>query len=762
MKKKQLIIFRAIALVAILIIVFLTNARAGQGMISISINGAPKITSITPMDRWIDLSWNYLGNAPGGFDVSVSKDGHDFKSIERVGPDAYSASVYVTDQIRSSLGSGSKLFLRVAVLDANGKSLSVSVAKSVLPAKPHDIESEVRKRFDYFNDRRPYNLNDPAYTVVYSDEQKQLQRFAARKMFAELQKKAANSAGSREFTIPKGIYRVDPGQMLLTGVKNFTIRAPNVEIIVDADRRGAAFSFERCSNITLTGRGDKTVGGLMKGESNLLMIDSEQLPMSVSRILACDLTEKTIDVEVLPGYEMKIPDKERMLAYNLQGQMLNVVQMGWDKVTPLEGRKLRLNSTALNNPLNTKTILIPGNLLALHHLGAGGNEVCTSRNCKDMTFESIRMVDGGGQPFDHTTTGRTVYRDWRLMPRQGTSRLPISAGLGQFSKNGGTFIFENCEFGPHLDDGINLLSGMSIVGKTEPEKKMIITGGQRPTIGSTLTFYDYKSWVKFGAAKVMAVEEVSMPEVLTEVNNYAASNRTVKNAKLAYRTTFDKEVTVNPFAMVVFSDYRADSIIVRGCLFRDMLAQIMLLQGAKYGLIENNLLLRSTGGAISAQFAQYWWEGPMPSNFMIRNNMIRDNPVLVAVNGFSGNGAIAVFCNTVVPINERLMTNFRIEGNLIINPSVYGIVIRNTDQVVIRHNRIINPGAQEIVGSFRGKPISELYAAFCFDAVSHAVVTDNEIVFGNPRCQRAFLIEPNCDASTMKFENNHETPFKSQ
>jgi hypothetical protein len=271
-----------------------------------------------------------------------------------------------------------------------------------------------------------------------------------------------------------------------------------------------------------------------------------------------------------------------------------------------------------------------------------------------------------------------------------------------------------------------------------------------------LTFYDYTNWVNFGEAKVVSSERMSDTNVLTEVNAFAKANRTVQNARHAFRTVLDRPVKLTPFAMVVHSDYRADSIVVRGCLFRDQLAQIMLLQGAKNGLIENNLLLRSTGAAISPQFSQYWWEGPMPSNFMIRNNVIRDNPVAAAVTGFAGNASIAIYAGTKYPSDARLMRGFRVEGNTVINPSVYGICIRNAEEVSIRYNRIINPGAQAVEGMYNGRSISELYAAICLDAVSRAVVSDNEIVYRSPRCQRAVLMEPNCDPATVRIERNKE------
>jgi hypothetical protein len=150
----------------------------------------------------------------------------------------------------------------------------------------------------------------------------------------------------------------------------------------------------------------------------------------------------------------------------------------------------------------------------------------------------------------------------------------------------------------------------------------------------------------------------------------------------------------------------------------------------------------------------------MPSNFLIRNNVIRDNPVNIAVNGFAGNASIAVFAATKYPTSEHLLKNFRIEGNTIINPSVYGISVRNTQNVRIRYNRIINPGAVEITGTFLGRDIKDLYAAILLDAVSEAEVTDNEIIFGNSRCQKAILMEANCDTATIFVNRNSESQLQ--
>jgi parallel beta-helix repeat protein len=164
------------------------------------------------------------------------------------------------------------------------------------------------------------------------------------------------------------------------------------------------------------------------------------------------------------------------------------------------------------------------------------------------------------------------------------------------------------------------------------------------------------------------------------------------------------------------------------------------------------------------QFAQYWWEGPQPSNFIIRNNVIRDNPVHAPVSGEGGSGSICVWANTVrsgdsgrfpfsesEPVTERLFSGFRIEGNTIINPGGYGILLRNTKNAVIRHNKIVNPGAV---------PTTYPVAAIGLDQVSDTLVSDNEVIIAKGNPSKAVSLIGGCDPDTVRIESNQtsQTP----
>ena len=723
---------------------------------------AVPVLKASAMDRWVDAEWSFPSDPSRTFVVEISRDGKIFAPAGKTWPGERRFPIFLADPPKSSLGLGDQVFLRVAALDAAGRPGQWSNVAMCKVASRRNIEAEILARFPDTGDRRKYSANDPERLVTYSDAQKQSQREVAKALSAKLLAAATSPNGPREFTIPPGLYRVATEQLRLKEVKNFTIHAPDVEIIVDSEKSGAAFSFLQCEDITLTGQpaANPDPEGKRGARTNhFLGLDSEQLALSLARIVAVNEADMTLDVEVFPGYEMKLPASERMMSYRPDGSLANIEQMGWSKVESLGGRMLRLTSSSLRTAKLQNTVFKPGNLLTLHNSEAHRTRthaVVLTSGCRNMTYESIRVFNGEGAPADHGTAGHTIYRDWRNIPRAGTNRLEIAAGLGQFSKDGGAFIFENCEFGPHLDDGINLGSTMAVVARQDSGRSLVVCGPEGPKPGAMLAFYDFVTWRKLGEAKVESASDLKEPETSEAVNAYAASCKIVQNGRNSWRAKLDRDVTLSPFAMVVYSNYRADDIIVRGCLFRDQLAQIMLIQGAKSGLIENNLLLRSAGPAVSLQFSQYWWEGPMPGNMIVRNNVIRDNPVWSPVSGFDGAGAISVWPGTIRSVSERLLSGFRIEGNTIINPAAFGVLLRNTEHATVRFNKIVNPGSKKLEEKILGVPAWKTFAGIGLDNVSDAIVTDNELILSSEWCHQGVAVSSSCDASTIEVSRNRE------
>jgi len=148
----------------------------------------------------------------------------------------------------------------------------------------------------------------------------------------------------------------------------------------------------------------------------------------------------------------------------------------------------------------------------------------------------------------------------------------------------------------------------------------------------------------------------------------------------------------------------------------------------------------------------------MPGNIIVRNNIIRDNPVWFPVSGLDGSGSICAWPGTTKPVTERLLSGFRIEGNTIINPSAFGILLRNVDHAVVRDNIIINPGSKKLEDSYNGVPMWMTFAGIGLTNVSDAQVTDNQFVLSSPWCKRAVDIADSCDKPSIEAARNDEIP----
>ena len=256
-------------------------------------------------------------------------------------------------------------------------------------------------------------------------------------------------------------------------------------------------------------------------------------------------------------------------------------------------------------------------------------------------------------------------------------------------------------------------------------------------VGATLTFFNFDTFATLAKAKVLAVETREDAQVAADVIAFTAKQG--MKPRVAVRltlVTLDRDVAVGNYSIVVTSDQRADEIIVRNCYFHDAMAQILLLRGAKKGLVENNLLVRSAGPAVDIGFSVYWWEGPAPSHMVIRNNTILRNPVFLAT---PRNPAcsICVHAGTMHPVAARLMHYITIDRNTIVDSASTAIYIRNADHVWVRNNTIINPIWSN---NPLGRPVDGSTAAIDVDTVTSLAISGNQMSFRQSYCNASLKI----------------------
>lgn len=594
-----------------------------------------------------------------------------------------------------------------------------------------DCEPALRARFARPEGTPPYSADAPTYATTYTDTEIAHQRQRG----TDFQKGllAAIAAKQTTYTVAPGVYRLAGSQLSLKGVENLLIDCKDVTFITEDKGRGFnLIAFNGCKNITLRGPA---------------IWDTANLPTRQGRVVAVDPAGRYFDLDVAAGYALASTKvgKSRYHVFDASGRLLTWAQQSFESTAVIKERTLRVE---LTRP--SLVPLAPGQIVALE---GGGGQLAAYNNCENMTLADLTIHTGVAHLYERGTRGFSKQFNIRCVTPAGTNRLIAGQPIQHALKNG-TLIYDGCEFGVGWDDGINLMGKFHLVARQLSPRELIVTHGI--DAGSELLFYGFERFDLLASANVVQVADAVDNVIEKELVDFVSTQRMNKQPKMKLaRITLDRDVQIPAHTVIDCSTSRADEVIVRNCYLHDANAQILLLQGAKKGLIENNLLERSAGAAIHVGFSMYWLEGPIPGNLVIRNNVIRDNPVnLPLPRGVPG--SITIGGGTPQPSNSRLIRNLIIEHNTIENPSCAGIYVRNADQVTIRHNRIICP-ADRAMTDERGKPLAS--APIDLDAVSQTVINDN--TFEVSPVLEAVPIKVGPDVDHLTVTNNQVLPVVS-
>jgi hypothetical protein len=600
------------------------------------------------------------------------------------------------------------------------------------PPAGADCEPALRARFARPEGTPPYSADTPTYATAYTDAEIAAQRQRGTDFRQGLL--AAIATKKTQYTLAPGVYRLAGGGLRLDGVENLVIDCKDVTFITEDTGKGInLIAFTACKDIALRGPA---------------VWDTAHLPFSQGRVVAVDPAGLSFDLDVPPGYALSAQKQgpARYHVFDASGRLLTWAQQGFESTALLKERTLRVS---LKRP--SLVPLAPGQVVALE---VGRGSLASYNNCENMTLADFTIHTGVAHLYERGTRGFSKQLNIRCVTPAGTNRLIAGQPIQHALKNG-TLIYDGCEFGVGWDDGINLMGKFHLVARQQSPRELIVTQGI--DAGSELRFYGFERFDSLANAKVVQVTDEVDDVLEKELLDFVRTQRMNKMTKMKLaRITLDRDVQVPPHTVIDCSTSRADEVIVRNCYFHDANAQILLLQGAKKGLVENNLLVRSGGAAIHVGFSMYWLEGPIPGNFIIRNNVIRDNPVNLP-NPRGIPGSICIVGGTPQPSKSRFIHNILIEHNTIVNPSCAGIYVRNADQVTIRHNRFICP-AESALADNRGQPFAS--APIDLDAVSQTIVSDNTFEVG------PFLgaepVKLGTDVDHVTETNNRVLPVVSQ
>ena len=465
-------------------------------------------------------------------------------------------------------------------------------------------------------------------------------------------------------------------------------------------------------------------------------------------MVTVDPAGRSFELEIFPGYQVEAAKKgsSRYHVFDSTGRLLTWSQQNFENTSVVADRRVRVE---LARP--SLVPLAPGQIIALEGPGA---HLAFYDNCEDMTLTDFTIYTGVAHLYERGTRGFSKQLNIRCLTPVGSNRLIAGQPIQHILKNG-TLIYDGCEFGVGWDDGINLMGAFHVVVRQESARVLIVASrSQVIDADSDLLFFGFERFDPLGGAKAVRVSPHTEPADEEQIIAFVRTQRMNRSDKFRLtRITLDHDVQIPPHTVIDCSTSRAAEVIVRNCYFHDANAQILLLQGAKKGLIENNLLERSAGAAIEVGFSMYWWEGPIPGNFIIRNNVIRDNPINLPTPR-ANPGSICIVGGTPQPTTVRFIHNILIENNTIYNPSCAGIYVRNADNVVIRNNRIICPG-ERVLADEHGKALPS--APIDLDAVSQVVVSDNTLEVGPCWADKPVKLGTEVDQVTVT--NNQVRPW---
>ncbi len=665
---------------------------------------APELLSAVGSCAWVDLEWKNDSQGYGTL-IQQSADGKTFHDAKSINAGLTRAYIHIPETRKS--------YFRIATLDADRKPGPWSNILSAETDAKADIEKELRHRFQLDDGSRTFNPDNPAVTPSYTADEKEAQRHRGDVLAEDFKKRIASDM---TYEIPPGIYRVKGGSMDLDGLQNVTVKAAGVTFIMDGTigRSTGLFGSVRCKNIRFEGP----------------IVLTQDIPKySVARIVKTDMKNKTVELDVLPGYSTSLIEKSVWYPFDDKGFMLN--RISHNGVKKLGERLLQLQDTIWPEGANQYAAVSASDITEYKAFSFSGRPEQINEN---MTFKDVTCY-GFGAPSGRVK-GYLKYINYRVLPQPGTSQL-FCTWPGQFGYRDSALVFDGCEFNTGGDDGINLMSqsGMA-AGQVGPRSVTVFR--LKPEIGELVRFYNFRTMAFLGEARVESVETFTTASLLAEGNHWLKTNRCGRSSfKEAFLVNLDRDVRIGYYAQVYAPESGASELIVRNSYWRDMFAQAILAQACRQGMIVDNLFERSTAHAIALSSSTYWMEGYWPRNVAIVNNVIRDNSSIP--NRF-GTPSILVGCSPAVPWGTLgLIENCDIEGNRIYNSAYSAIAVDYGQDCKVIRNTIVNPG---VIGGGR--------AAIEISGGENIEIADNEIRFGESKCNSWLTFSPD-----VRRENIH-------
>ncbi|KAK9845119.1 hypothetical protein WJX74_010776 [Apatococcus lobatus] len=518
-----------------------------------------------------------------------------------------------------------------------------------------------------------FDLAAGPQVTCYSEEQKQQQREAGRKLGEDVKRAIADKQSLLE--IPRGIYRLSDEPLQIQGSENFTIRGPGSELIVDGI--GTCPTVARVlwnTNFVLEG-----------APGDPLLLDSDPVPYTQGKILSYDEKALTVEAELLEGYKPPT-DNGGIKLFTPEGVMLPHTQDVTQGFEDLGGGrfKVKLNHFSFGRTLpTTLDVFQPGNLICIAQPGAGaGIEI---RYNHGVRFTDVMCCNG--LMWAMGEQGNDVYERFQGCRRPHTSRL-IGGGMPLQTFWGGSLTWVDSEVGHNFDDIVDINVPANFAFKQTGPREFFVqdVDGNSLKPGQELTCYSYPHLKWLGKVHIVDIAEERDEEAIKYFNENLAPEMGILPGSTSRRATVDNDIDIGKVAFVDIG-WKPSSMRFVNSWFHDGLADGIALKGAREVVVENCLVERCDLLGISVGFDPYWWEGCPSHNIAFRGNTVVDCPFSPncdrpAINVSAG-GEHADACHLV-------QNNVDISRNLIIGGLGSAIRVRLAETITIADNVIVH------------------------------------------------------------------------
>ncbi len=513
-----------------------------------------------------------------------------------------------------------------------------------------------------------------------------------------------------ELIIPPGRYFVtSQDTLMIHGRKNFSILAD-----------GAEFVFQNTTQLIRIQDCEKI---LIQGLSFSWNWDAARLASVVkTKRLTLDyidfeyLEEGEIDLS-LPWVTMNAMDPGNMTVGVEDGLEYGVYQNDTDSFIKKEkiGDKLYRCYQDMRgcSPLLFK---LDSMYLVRHFLYNG--TVFMVQDSSHVTFDHVSIYSGSGMGYSicgHTHHLR--FNRCRVTLRENPpGRISTTADAVHVAQSNGCLLFENCDFGYHGDDCINIHDNVLMYIKKLSANTILLQNRRK-------IFFDSGDRIEFRNGDLSPTGFIS---------TIAAKTITDEGTELTFSEPLPDSIQENS---VLFNrSYGSDHYVIRNCYFHETRARGVLAQ-ANNGLIENCRFFRTQGAAVQIETgaSPTWSEGMGVDSLTLRGNIFDHCD-------YNDWGKAVIYMSTFLPegitIQQHgsenptttlgdsgadyrtaypMFTNITIEGNRFLEYPRRAMILTSFDGITIKNNQFINHESRKKNNPERGSIWAELGSNAVFE-----------------------------------------------